>query len=105
VATLKTFAQHVLPGEIASVDQLKPGDGGLMTEGLHKLAVCRDLDGKLHQLSAACTHLGCHVNWNATEQCWDCPCHGSQFAADGTVLNGPAPSPLVEAKVRERRRA
>ena len=39
-------------------------------------------------------NLGCHVHWNSTEQCWDCPCHGSQFAPDGAVLNGPATEPL-----------
>ena len=105
VTALKNFAEYVLPGEVSSVDRLGPGEGGLMTDGLHKLAVCRDLEGKLHQHSAVCTHLGCHVNWNATEQCWDCPCHGSQFAPDGAVLNGPALSPLAEAKVREKRRA
>jgi Rieske Fe-S protein len=38
---------------------------------------------------AACQH--------STEQCWDCPCHGSQFAPDGAVLNGPALSPLGDA--------
>ncbi len=105
VTALKNFAEYVLRSEIESVEHLKPGEGGLLTDGLHKLAVCRDLEGRLHQHAAACTHLGCHVNWNATEQCWDCPCHGSQFAPDGTVLNGPALSPLAEAKIREKRRA
>lgn len=105
VTALKNFAEYVLPGGIESVDSLKPGDGGLLADGLRKLAVCRDLEGRLHLHSAACTHLGCHVNWNATEQCWDCPCHGSQFAPDGTVLNGPALSPLAEAKASETRTA
>jgi Rieske Fe-S protein len=44
--------------------------------------------------SASCTHLGCIVHWNSTEQRWDCPCHGSQFAPDGTALNGPAATAL-----------
>jgi Rieske Fe-S protein len=38
--------------------------------------------------------MGCIVHWNSTEQCWDCPCHGSQFAPDGTALNGPAATAL-----------
>jgi Rieske Fe-S protein len=43
-----------------------------------------------------CTHVGCIVHWNPFERCWDCPCHGSQFAIDGTALNGPAIKALAE---------
>jgi len=39
------------------------------------------------------------VHWNTTEQCWDCPCHGSQFAPDGAVLAGPAIAPLAKAEL------
>jgi len=106
VTALKNFAEYVLPAEIDSVDALKAGEGGILRDGVSRLAVCRDTDGKLHVKSAVCTHLGCHVNWNATEQCWDCPCHGSQFAPDGEVLNGPALAPLADAaKPQVRRRA
>jgi glycine/D-amino acid oxidase-like deaminating enzyme/nitrite reductase/ring-hydroxylating ferredoxin subunit len=97
VTTIKNFAEYLMPGELDSVDELKPGQGGIVRQGMSKVAACRDRDGKLHTRSAVCTHLGCHVHWNSTEQCWDCPCHGSQFAPDGAVLNGPAMAPLEPA--------
>lgn len=37
-----------------------------------------------------CPHLGCALKWNPQEHSWDCPCHGSRFAADGTLLDNPA---------------
>ncbi len=37
-----------------------------------------------------CPHLGCALKWNSAEKSWDCPCHGSRFAEDGTVLDNPA---------------
>ena len=94
LTAVKSFAEYVLPGDIKSADDLEAGEGGILRKGLNKLAVCRDRHGMIHTHSATCTHLGCIVRWNSTEQCWDCPCHGSQFAADGTVLNGPAIRPL-----------
>jgi menaquinol-cytochrome c reductase iron-sulfur subunit len=44
--------------------------------------------------SPICTHLGCHFNWNPASGHFECPCHGSVFALDGTVLGGPAPRRL-----------
>jgi Rieske Fe-S protein len=66
-----------------------------MRRGLSKLAVYRDESGSIVERSAVCTHMGCIVHWNGLEKCWDCPCHGSQFAVDGSVLNGPAVKPLA----------
>ena len=63
--------------------------------GLTKIAAYRDDSGMVHEVSALCTHLGCVVHWNTVEKSWDCPCHGSRFAPDGTVLNGPAREALV----------
>jgi glycine/D-amino acid oxidase-like deaminating enzyme/nitrite reductase/ring-hydroxylating ferredoxin subunit len=94
---VKNFMEYIGPGEISSADELRPGEGGILREGLKRIAVYKAEDGRVIRRSAVCTHLGCIVHWNDFEKCWDCPCHGSQFAADGAALNGPAVSPLAEA--------
>jgi cytochrome b6-f complex iron-sulfur subunit len=48
-------------------------------------------------LNAVCTHLGCVVPWSAANNKFICPCHGSQYSPDGTVVRGPAPLPLALA--------
>ncbi len=45
-------------------------------------------------LSNKCTHLGCHVNWDAENKEYICPCHDAQFGINGEVLGGPPPRPL-----------
>lgn len=50
--------------------------------------------------SPICTHLGCHYSWNPASGHFECPCHGSVFALDGTVLGGPAPRRLDTLKTR-----
>jgi len=56
--------------------------------------------GGWHVVTAHCTHRGCVVDWNAPASEWQCPCHGSRFAADGRVLHGPAEQPLKEPPSR-----
>ncbi|MBR8829351.1 MAG: cytochrome b6-f complex iron-sulfur subunit [Gomphosphaeria aponina SAG 52.96 = DSM 107014] len=46
-------------------------------------------------LNAVCTHLGCVVPWNASENKFICPCHGSQYNDEGKVVRGPAPLSLA----------
>lgn len=60
------------------------------------VALFRDEQG-VHAVSLVCTHLGCIVKPSTTG--FDCPCHGSRFAPDGSVLKGPAPAPLPWRKV------
>jgi len=70
------------------------GEGRLVTVDGRHVAAYRDPEGRLHTVSAVCTHLGCTVNWNPSETTWDCPCHGSRFSTTGEPLEGPAVRPL-----------
>jgi len=53
------------------------------------------VDGVTRRVSAVCTHLGGIVAWNDEECTWDCPLHGSRFAADGRRLEGPGRTDLA----------
>jgi glycine/D-amino acid oxidase-like deaminating enzyme/nitrite reductase/ring-hydroxylating ferredoxin subunit len=88
------YAHWLTPGEVGTVEEIKPGMGAVIRRGSSKFAVSRDDKGSLHVRSAVCSHLGCIVSWNSTEHTWDCPCHGSRFTPDGKLLNGPALGPL-----------
>jgi glycine/D-amino acid oxidase-like deaminating enzyme/nitrite reductase/ring-hydroxylating ferredoxin subunit len=92
------YADYVTPGDVKSVEEIAPGSGAIVRQGLSKVAVYRDPAGSLHEYAAACTHLGCIVAWNSAEKSWDCPCHGSRFDAYGRVIDGPANQDLPQAE-------
>lgn len=60
------------------------------------VAIFKDSSG-VYAVSTICTHLGCVVKTNA--EGFECPCHGSRFAANGDVTKGPAPRALPWLKV------
>ncbi|WP_107657610.1 FAD-dependent oxidoreductase [Nocardia suismassiliense] len=70
------------------------GCGTVERHGLRPTATCT-VDGTTTELSAVCPHLYGIVRWNDAERSWDCPLHGSRFAPDGTLLEGPATKPLT----------
>lgn len=70
------------------------GTGQVRRSDLRPVATCT-VDGKTTAVSAICSHLYGVVNWNDAEKTWDCPLHGSRFAPDGSVLEGPATRPLT----------
>src|SRR5437868_6956136 len=45
-------------------------------------------------LRAECPHEGCDVAWVPEDRQAECPCHGSRFTADGSLLNPPARSDI-----------
>ena len=60
-----------------------------------------DKDGDRYKaLSATCSHLGCHVKWEADAKQFKCPCHGGCYDRAGKVLSGPPPRALDEIPVR-----
>jgi glycine/D-amino acid oxidase-like deaminating enzyme/nitrite reductase/ring-hydroxylating ferredoxin subunit len=82
----------VLPGlkDTSEFNNIESGSGAIVEKDSTKIAAYRDEAGELTLVSAVCPHMKCIVNWNNAEKTWDCPCHGSRFKTDGTVLEGPA---------------
>jgi Rieske Fe-S protein len=69
-------------------------NGWEKTVNSYGVFVLRQSDTEILVLSNKCTHLGCHVNWNAGKKEYICPCHDAQFSITGAVLGGPPPRPL-----------
>jgi len=87
---LQLLRDRVHGAQARSAAEIAKGEGAVLELEGERIAVYRDDTGALHAVSAVCTHLGCLVQFNASERSWDCPCHGSRFGVDGAVLDGPA---------------
>jgi nitrite reductase/ring-hydroxylating ferredoxin subunit len=99
---LKDFFRGSRQGEPAKAARdVARIEGRIVEHDGRKIGVFRDDSGELHGVSLICPHLGCHVHWNASEKSWDCPCHGSRFAATGEVCNGPAQRGLRPVDLRQ----
>jgi Rieske Fe-S protein len=85
---------RVIPAEVSSAAEVPAGEARVVRDGFGKVGAFREPDGTLHVVSLRCTHLGCLLRFNGAERSWDCPCHGSRFDVDGSVLEGPAVRPL-----------
>ena len=92
------YAHWVMPGDVARAENVERGTGQVVRRGLSPIAVYCDSEGRRHECSAVCPHLGAVLTFNASEGTWDCPAHGSRFTIDGKPVNGPANSPLSRVK-------
>lgn len=96
--TAASFVKGWLSTLPEEVDDLAAGEADVFRRRASPVAAYRDEDGTLHATSAVCTHKYCILDWNDGEETWDCPCHGSRFDVDGTVLSGPATEGLQRFK-------
>ena len=60
-----------------------------------RIIVAHVKSGSYAAVSSICTHAGSTVYYDLTLDRFHCPNHGSNYLTDGTVANGPAPSPLM----------
>jgi Rieske Fe-S protein len=83
---------------LAATSQV-PDSGGKIIDGKN-IVITQPESGSFKAFSAICTHEGCIVN-NVSNGTINCPCHGSKFSIkDGSVVNGPAPSPLASIAIK-----
>jgi glycine/D-amino acid oxidase-like deaminating enzyme/nitrite reductase/ring-hydroxylating ferredoxin subunit len=95
-ALLKDYLTH---RQEERLSVLAIGDSAIVEVEGESFAAWRAPDGELFAVSPTCTHMGCRVHWNSMETSWDCPCHGSRFSPDGTVIEGPAILPLMRKHI------
>ena len=75
---------------------LTPGGYAYTNNGI---IVAQTMAGKYIAVSRYCTHQGVSVNYDSTANDFTCPAHGSVFSTTGSVINGPAGSPLMQYTV------
>jgi len=92
---------HLGRVKASALEHLAPGEGGVVEVDGHSVGAYRDPAQQVHAVSLFCSHLGCSVAWNNAETSWDCPCHGSRFDVDGSVIDGPAVTPLKQVEVEQ----
>ena len=98
-------ARHVVPSRrmdawVVPARELDDGGGAvfLSVPGAERpVYVSRNAGGEVFAVLASCTHRGCQPEPVGARLV--CPCHGSEFALDGRLLQGPAERPLTRYEV------
>ncbi|HET9576643.1 MAG TPA: FAD-dependent oxidoreductase [Usitatibacter sp.] len=87
--------------KVKGLEEVPVGEGRIVEIDGKRCALYRAESDTAVCVSPVCTHLKCMVHWNNAEKSWDCPCHGSRFAIDGSVIEGPAARPLERIALDE----
>lgn len=105
LAACSQTIQTELPTEfqaVGSVAELNKSSQLLKKSPVGSVLVVRAAAAnELSAVNPTCTHAGCVVQWQGSQEKFVCPCHGSEFGSDGKVLKGPAEKPLktYQAKI------
>jgi glycine/D-amino acid oxidase-like deaminating enzyme len=83
---------------VTRIGDRTPESGGVVSGPPWHLEGRSVVNGVEHRVSPVCPHLGGIVNWNDADESWECPLHGSRFAPDGKLLEGPATRDLTAAQ-------
>jgi len=76
------------------LDELNQPGGWLIIDE-RKVLILNTGDGEFSALSSICTHQQCDNNWTFKEGILNCTCHNSLFETDGSIISGPANTPLA----------
>ncbi len=86
------------PAVLAKTADIPVGGGKVLAD--RNIVITQPQAGSFHAVTAVCTHQGCIVD-SVSGGTINCPCHGSKFSiADGSVVNGPAASPLAAVSIQ-----
>ena len=87
---------------IAQVSALVAGEGFNFTANDGTDAILfKTKDEKVYALSRICTHEGCSVNFDLSQNKLICPCHGAEYeSGEGNVLSGPTQRALKKINVK-----
>ena len=89
--TLEPGDEITIDLDAAEFSALKSAGGSVKTQGI---IVANTGNDEFVALSSICTHAGCTINYNHSNTNFPCPCHGSVFSVQGSVVQGPATVPV-----------
>lgn len=84
---------------MSNISNLRNNEGTIIEVSGKRIGVI-NVNGEVSGLSLVCKHRGCEVEFNADEKTWDCPCHGSRYNLDGSLMKGPAKSGLDSVMIK-----
>lgn len=101
VGPASDFADITQPAE--PIIRVESRDGWRLNISQKPVFVMPPIVSAHRVFSSICPHLGCQVEWVGDQRHFFCPCHGSVFEEDGSLLKGPAPRGLdyLDSKVEE----